>query len=148
MNSYTLPHSSIGMSTNPTPSLTTHIIPSSSTTQNLPSVSPTYLPSPSAPYPTYSTSLPLLGLPHWMLYIYVVVGVVGFLILLCFCLFLLACLLRLGRKHRLKQQLLPLYHMEQEYSDEEDELLMRDSEYSHRRMVESVTIQPILSFES
>ena len=137
-----------------TSSAATHLIPSSSTSQNYPSVSSSYLPYPShtAPHPTNltnSSTVPTpLGLPHWMLYVYVGAGVVAFLLLLCVCFLLFTCLVRAGRRRHLKQQLLPLYQMEQEYSDEEDELLMRDSDYTHRRGIESVTIQPILSFES
>ena len=89
------------------------------------------------------------GLPHWLLYVYVAAGVAGFILVLCFCFFLFACLIRAGRRRKQKQQLLPLYQMEQEYSDEEDELLMREhADYNQKVLIESEKIQPILSFES
>ena len=96
-------------------------------------------------YSTNSTVLPS-DVTTLTLYIYIAAGVAALILVLCLCFLLFGCLIRVGRRRRLKQQLLPLYQMEQEYSDEEDEMLLRDSGY--KRHVQTVTIKPILSFET
>ncbi|KAI6659846.1 hypothetical protein LOD99_10600 [Oopsacas minuta] len=135
-------HSTVNMST-------TQITPSSAngTTSPLPYSTSSYSYSTNYTYTTTnSTITPIDGLPHWLMYSYIAAGITVFIIVLCICFFLFTCLIRVGRQRRLKQQLLPLYHMDQEYSDEEDEMLLRDSGY--KRQIQPVNIQPILSFES
>lgn len=142
LSPHSTPYTSLAVST-------PHYLPSA--TSSIPSSSLSYsttLPysSHSPNYSTNSTVLPSDNLSTRTLYIYIAAGVAALILVLCLCFLLFGCLIRAGRRRRMKQQLLPLYQMEQEYSDEEDEMLLRDPGY--KRHVQIVTIKPILSFET